>query len=97
MGGRICLLPDYQSKRFTSLEFSRELGVELGTIGIKSDHAESIKIKCENGWQPPQSLLIQLPRDEMLMLWDGLFFVLGKREHFQIVYPWTLQRRTPTQ
>jgi hypothetical protein len=94
---RICLVPTYQSRRYTSQEFAREHGVELRTIGVEADFAESITIKCENGWQPPQSLLIQLPREQMLLLWDGLFFVLGKREHFQVVQPWTLRRRAPAQ
>jgi hypothetical protein len=94
---KICLLPTYQSRTYTSKEFARDLGVELRAIGVELNYAESITINCKSGWQPAQSILIQLPRDEMLMLWDGLFLVLGKREPFQIAQPGTLRLRTPTQ
>jgi hypothetical protein len=80
VGGKTCLLPAYQSRRFTQEELSRELEVELKALGIISDHAESIIVKCEGkDWQPPQSLLIQLPDGGWLILWEGLFLTLGER------------------
>lgn len=98
VGGKICSTPAYQSRRFTSEEFSRELGVNLKALGIVLNHADSIIIKCEgNGWQPPQSLLLQIPDGGWLILWEGLFLTLGQREHFQITPPYSLRRRAPTQ
>ena len=98
VGGKICLAPAYRSRRFTAEEFSRELGVELKALGITSDHADSIVVKCEGrDWQPPQSLLLQLPQGGMLILWEGLFLTLGQREHFEIPPTYTLRRRVVRQ
>ena len=98
VGGKVCLSPAYLSRRFTAEEFSRELGVELKALGITSNHADSIIVKCEGkDWQPPQSLLLQLPQGGMLILWEGLFLTLGQREHFEITPAYTLRRRVITQ
>ncbi len=98
VGGKVCLSPAFRSRRFTAEEFSRELGVELKAFGITSNYADGIIVKCEGkDWQPPQSLLLQLPQGGMLILWEGLFLTLGQREHFQITPPYTLRRRVTLQ
>jgi hypothetical protein len=98
VGGKVCSAPAFQSRQFTREEFARELGIELKTLGLTTRQADSIIIRCEgNGWQPSQSLLIQLPEGGMLILWEGLFLTLGQREHFRITPPYSLKRRVPTQ
>ncbi len=98
VGGKVCFSPSYRSRRFTAEEFSRELGVELKALGIPSNIADSIIVKCEGkDWQPPQSLLLQLPQGGMLILWEGLFLTLGQREHFGIAPAYTLRRRSTMQ
>lgn len=94
VAGKVCLSPAYRSRRFTAEEFSRELGVELRALGITSSHADGIIVKCVGkDWQPPQSLLLQLPKGGMLILWEGLFLTLGQREHFEVTPAYTLRRR----
>lgn len=98
VGGKVCSAPAYLSRRFTAEDFSRELGVELRTLGITSNHAEGIIVKCAGkDWQPPQSLLLQLPQGGMLILWEGLFLTLGQREHFELKPAHALRRRVTTQ
>ncbi|MFZ0063123.1 MAG: hypothetical protein WAL47_13925 [Pyrinomonadaceae bacterium] len=97
VGGKVCSAPAFQSRQFTREEFARELGIELKTLGLTTSQADSIIIRCEEkGWQPPQSMLIQLPEGGMLILWEGLFLTLGQREHFRITPPYSLKRRVPT-
>ena len=80
IGAKGCRSPVYQSRRLTDKEYFHEFGTSLSSIGIKSDLVDAIFIKCEtNDWKPPQSVLLKLPKGEMLMLWDGVFLVL-KRE-----------------
>lgn len=98
VGGKVCSSPAYRSRTFSAEELSRELGVELKALGITSNHADTIILKCEGkDWQPPQSLLLQLPQRGMLILWEGLFLTLGQREHFEITPSYTLRRRVTTQ
>ena len=98
VGGKVCSSPAYRSRTFTGEEFSRELGVELKALGLTSNHANGIIVKCEGkDWQPPQSLLLQLPQGGILILWEGLFLTLGQRENFEITSPYTLRRRVTMQ
>lgn len=80
VGTKVCSLPDYQDKIVTREELSKELGVELDTIGINASSIVTTRVKCSGtGWTPPQTLLIKGGDNEMLMLWEGVFLVL-KRE-----------------
>jgi len=79
VGAKVCSAPAYQSKLLTDKEFFRELGISLESIGIKTDQADTIAVKCDaNDWAPPQSLLVKLPEGGMLMLWKGIFLELKK-------------------
>ena len=82
VGAKICSSPAFQSKRITKEEMFRDAGVDLKTIGIKADQVETINVKCEGGgWQPPYSVLVKTHEGEMLMLWNGVFFVLKRDGH----------------
>ena len=82
VGVKVCSLPAYQSEPVSNEEFFRKLGISLQSIGIKTNHADTIVVKCEtNGWAPPQSLLVKLPEGGILMLWDGVFLVLKKERY----------------
>jgi hypothetical protein len=79
IGEKVCSALAYEDKR-ASREELNQLGVKLEALGIVADYAETTKLKCErSGWAPPQSLLLKVKEDEMLMLWNGVFLVL-KRE-----------------
>lgn len=81
VGSRICSSPSFQDNDAQE-ESLRKLGVDWKSIGIKPEDARTINVRCEgSGWRPSQSLLIKdNSKQEMLMLWDGVFLVL-KRTH----------------
>lgn len=88
VGTKVCSMPAYRSRLVTGKDFSKELGLTMESIGIKADHADTIVVKCEtSGWEPPQSLLIQLPEGGMLMLWEGVLLVL-KQQRVGEDRPW---------
>ena len=75
-----CTSPSFQDKEATHDEALRNLGIDWKSIGIKPEDARTINVKCEgSGWEPPQSLLIKdNNKEEMLMLWKGVFLVLKR-------------------
>lgn len=77
VGLQRCSSPSYQSRQSTRDELSQQLGVSAQAVGLNTDHVESIVLKCDGrGWSPPRSLLVKLPKGDMLMLWEGVFLVL---------------------
>lgn len=81
VGSRVCNSPLFQDND-TQDESLRQLGIEWKSIGIKREDARTINVRCEgSGWQPPQSLLIRdTSKQELLMLWDGVFLVLKRTD-----------------
>jgi len=83
VGAKVCNFPIYEDTRANKEELFRQFGIELESIGIKADDAETIKLSCKgNDWLPAQSLLIKVKQDEMLMLWKGVFLVLKKESQW---------------
>lgn len=79
VGTKACTSPAFEQKRLTKEELSKDLGIELSSIGIQADAAETVSVRCEaSGWQPPNSLLIKGKEGELLMLWNGVFLVLRR-------------------
>jgi hypothetical protein len=83
VGGRVCSSASFEDKDATQDESLRQLGIEWKSIGIKPENARTIDVKChESGWEPPRSLLVKdNNKEEMLLLWEGVFLVL-KRTQF---------------
>lgn len=81
VGGRVCNSPTFQDKDAPDESF-RQLGIDWKSIGVKREDARTIDLRCEgSGWQPSQSLLIKdVSKQEMLMLWDGVFLVLKRTD-----------------
>ena len=80
VGAKVCNALVYEDRRTAKDELFRQLGIDFESIGITAAAAEMVNVRCEgNGWTPPQSLLLKVKPDEMLMLWNGVFLVL-KRE-----------------
>ena len=80
VGAKVCNALVYEDSRATKDELIQQLGIELESIGITATGAEMINVRCDgDGWTPPQSLLLKVKPDEMLMLWKGVLLVL-KRE-----------------
>ncbi|HET7112721.1 MAG TPA: hypothetical protein VFI57_03720 [Pyrinomonadaceae bacterium] len=79
VGAQVCTAPSYQDRDPTPEEL-RQLGVDWKSIGIKPQEARTVHVRCEeSGWQPSQSLLIkENNKEEMLMLWNGVFLVLKR-------------------
>jgi hypothetical protein len=79
VGAKACTSPAFEDKRLTKGELFKDFGVELHSIGIQGDAAETVSLRCEaSGWQPPNSLLIKGNQGELLMLWNGVFLVLRR-------------------
>jgi hypothetical protein len=81
VGTRVCYSPSFQDND-AQKESLRKLGVDWKSIGVKPEDARTISVRCEaSGWQPSQSLLIKdNSKQEMLMLWDGVFLVLKRTD-----------------
>jgi len=80
-GANLCNSPDYESRSLTADELGRQLGIQIRSIGIKSERVEVVNLKClSDDWKPPQSLVIKLPEGGLLMLWNGIFFDLEKTD-----------------
>ena len=97
---RVCLAPSFQDND-EQKESLRQLGVDWKSIGVKPEDARTISVRCEgSGWRPSQSLLIKdNSKQEMLMLWDGVFLVLKRTDGaspvtHEIGVP-TIKRRQP--
>ena len=80
VNNRVCTSPSFQDK--PQDESLAQLGSDWKSIGIKREDARTINVRCEGGgWQPSQSLLIKdNNKEEMLMLWDGVFLVLKRTD-----------------
>ena len=75
----VCGNPVYRSEHFTVTELSQRLGAEIKLPEVQSDRVDLIYVKCENdGWEPPESMLVKLPEGRMLMLWKGVFLTLKR-------------------
>jgi len=92
VGSSVCSSPLYEEKDQTQ-QVARELDIDWKAIGIKPEFARAIKVKCEgSGWASRQSLLVKDDREEMLMLWEGVFLVLKRAPAAEIHKP-SLKRR----
>lgn len=81
VGSRVCRSPSFHDKGTLAEELLRQLRIDPKAIAIKADaDTRVIEVKCEgSGWQPPQSLLIkENNKEEVLMLWEGVFLVLKR-------------------
>ena len=79
VGQSACSNPIYKSEHFTLAELSRRLGAAIKLPEVQSDNVDLIYVRCENdGWQPPESMLVKLPEGRMLMLWKGVFLTLKR-------------------
>ncbi|HEU4431862.1 MAG TPA: hypothetical protein VFR51_00610 [Pyrinomonadaceae bacterium] len=80
VANEVCSSPSFQDKDSTHDEALRNLGIDWKHIGIKPEDARTINVKCDgSGWEPPRSLLVKdNNKEEMLMLWEGVFLVLKR-------------------
>jgi hypothetical protein len=76
----VCRAPSFQDKDATHDEVLRQLEIDWKSIGIRPEDARAIDVTCTgSGWEPPHSLLIRdNNKEEMLMLWEGVFLVLKR-------------------
>ena len=76
----VCRSPSFQDKDAMRDEALRQLGIDWKSIGVRPEDTRAIEVKCEgSGWEPPRSLLItDNNKEEMLMLWEGVFLVLKR-------------------
>ena len=79
-GREVCTSPVYKSKRMTADEFSYDFRTSLKSIGIRGNHVDVVDIECGGrDWLVPGGTLLKVKEDQMLTLWDGVFFVLKKQ------------------
>lgn len=80
-GAEVCPSPSYETTRVDEKQFFREYRTSLRSIGIDAGSAEVVEVRCRGQhWVSPGSLLIRLRGGRMLTLWDGVYFVLERRQ-----------------
>jgi len=80
-GAEVCSSPSYETTRVAEEQFFREYRTSLRSIGIGAGSAEVVEVRCRGQhWASPGSLLIRLRGGRMLTLWDGVYFVLERRQ-----------------
>jgi hypothetical protein len=82
VGEKVCSSPSFQDKDATHDDSLRQLGIDWKSIGVRPEDARTINVRCEvSGWRPSQSLLVKdNNKEEMLMLWEGVFLVLKRTD-----------------
>lgn len=82
VGNRVCNSPSFQDKDPVEDQSLLHLGIDWKSIGIRREDARTIDVQCQGeGWQPARSLLVKdNNKEEMLMLWDGVFLVLKRSD-----------------
>lgn len=80
VGEKVCSAPTFQDKDAAHDDSLQQLGIDWKSIGVRPEDARAINVRCEvSGWRPAQSLLVKdHNKEEMLMLWDGVFLVLKR-------------------
>ena len=78
---KVCPSPSFEDKDSTA-DALRQFGIDWKSISIKPEDARTINVRCDaGGWQPSQSLLVkENNKEEMLMLWRGVFLVLRRSD-----------------
>jgi hypothetical protein len=92
VGSRVCSSISYEYKEIKSTDFERDFDVRLSTLGINDANVETISLTCEgNSWLPPKSMLVRVKDEELVMLWQGVFFVLKREKAWtgQLLPPYT--------
>ena len=85
---KLCNRPIFEPKTLNNDEFFKLLGTTIESIGIKAAQIDVIGLSCETKeWEPPQSLLIPVSQNKLLILWDGVFWELTPRKHRQFSIP----------
>lgn len=75
-----CQSPTYTKKLISSQEFQTVFHFEPSLLNYTGEKIETINILCaDHGWITPGSSLIWLGREQLYLLWDGVFFRLQKQ------------------
>jgi len=82
VGEKVCSSPSFQDKDAAHDDSLRQLGIDWKSLGVRPEDARTIDVRCEvSGWRPSQSLLVKdNNKQEMLMLWEGVFLVLKRTD-----------------
>lgn len=75
-----CQSPTYNQKLISIQEFQNVFHFKPDFLDYTGEEIETINISCgKHDWITPGSSLIWLGREQLYMLWDGVFFRLQKQ------------------
>ncbi len=75
---RKCDKPGYMSWTTSRSQFEKDYQVSLGALGITNGEIDMVRIDCHGQWTEPGSELFIVADDKLVMLWDGVFFLLKR-------------------
>ncbi len=97
-GGKHCGNPSYESRKLADADLETQLGAPITRLFATARPVGVVAMRCgAPGWQPSKSILVPLADGRMLMLWDGVFLELVKRNSKTIRIPvgtWDPSTRT---
>ncbi len=78
-GKETCDAPRFDARTVTNEEFEKRIGSSIKSLGIPSDKVDAIHLVCEaRSSFPAQTIMLRLPGNKGLMLWDGVFLELER-------------------
>lgn len=79
VGKENCNSPVFEPKTLTNEEFTLRIGSSIKSLGIPWDRIEAIVLICAaKDTFPSQTIILRLPGNKALMLWDGVFLELER-------------------
>lgn len=75
-----CSAPVFDAKTVTNEEFENRVGSSLQSMSLPSDKIEAILLGCKAATNkfPSQTIVLRLPGNKALMLWEGVFLELER-------------------
>jgi hypothetical protein len=78
-GKGTCSSPVFDGQTVTNEEFESRVGSSLQSMSLPSDKIETIRLACRSTNKfPSQTIVLRLPGNKALMLWEGVFLELER-------------------
>lgn len=78
-GAQTCHTPMFDPRTVTNEEFVHRIGLSLESLKLPSDKVDAILLGCNAEDKfPSQTIVLRLPGNKALMLWDGVFLELER-------------------
>jgi uncharacterized membrane protein len=76
-GKNACPSPTYETRNLTDQAFAQEFRVQSTDLGLRSP-IQMVEVRCAGSWDGPGNRLLVKGPNELLTLWDGVFFELRR-------------------